>query len=102
MTTALLIDPAFERHQTGPSHPERPERIGALYEAFGRAGLLAEMPRIETRPATLDELALCHTAEYIATVRRDVSSGRLQLACIRRRVRHLRAVGARARNKVHR
>jgi acetoin utilization deacetylase AcuC-like enzyme len=80
VSTALLIDPAFERHITGAAHPERPERIGALQEAFGQAGLLKELPRIDVRSASEDELALCHTREYIAIVRQDIASGRRQLS----------------------
>ena len=60
-------------------HPERPERIGALYEALEQAGLLSALPRVPVRTAVEDELALCHTREYIGIAKRDVASGRHQL-----------------------
>lgn len=33
--------PRFTEHYTGPHHPERPDRIRAVYTALSRAGLLA-------------------------------------------------------------
>jgi acetoin utilization deacetylase AcuC-like enzyme len=47
-------------HPTG-SHPERPERLARLLEAFSDF--------VEARPATLSELELVHDAEYIERVR---------------------------------
>jgi acetoin utilization deacetylase AcuC-like enzyme len=49
-------------------------------EGLARAGLLARMRRAEARTATEDELLLCHTAEYLKTVRCDVDSGRQHLS----------------------
>jgi len=30
MTTGLVYDPAFLRHDTGPGHPESPARLAAI------------------------------------------------------------------------
>ena len=79
MSTALLINPVYQKHQTGYDHPECPERIAALHNAFERSGLLARLPRVTVREASEDELALVHTPEYIATAKRDISSQRRQL-----------------------
>ncbi len=43
MTTLLLTHPSFVEHDTGPGHPERPDRMRAidkvlLHEAFNAAG----------------------------------------------------------------
>jgi acetoin utilization deacetylase AcuC-like enzyme len=57
----LISHPSFGRlHPTG-SHPERPERLARLLEAFSDF--------VEARPATLSELELVHDAEYIERVR---------------------------------
>jgi acetoin utilization deacetylase AcuC-like enzyme len=54
-------------HPTG-EHPERPERLKVLHEAF---------PDFEEpRPATVEELALCHEREYIEFIRAASESGR--------------------------
>jgi acetoin utilization deacetylase AcuC-like enzyme len=44
------------------------------------SGLEREMARLPVRSATDDELALAHSREYIALVRREVSEGRSQLS----------------------
>ena len=72
---ALLIDPVFKQHDTGPGHPERPERYDALTRAFDRAGLTKSLLHVATRPATEDEIALVHTRPYIQTVKRDIAAG---------------------------
>ena len=78
--TALLIDPVFKQHDTGPGHPERPERYDALTHALERAGLIESLLSVATRPATEDEIALCHTRPYIQTVKRDIAAGATELS----------------------
>jgi acetoin utilization deacetylase AcuC-like enzyme len=57
----LISHSSFGRlHPTG-SHPERPERLAGLLEAFPDF--------VEARPAALSELALVHDADYIERVR---------------------------------
>jgi len=75
VTTALVADPAYRRHDPGPGHPERPERYDAVLYGLDHAGLTPEMPRIPPRPATTDELAACHTREYIQLVEDEASRG---------------------------
>ncbi|HLJ48000.1 MAG TPA: histone deacetylase [Bryobacteraceae bacterium] len=71
MTTALLADPVYKEHYTGPGHPERPERFDAVVTAL--QGL--PLAHVESRPATIDEITLCHSPRYVQTVQRDVASG---------------------------
>lgn len=78
--TALLIDPVFKLHDTGPGHPERPERYDALTRAFHRAGLIESLLPVAVRPATEDQIALCHTHPYIDTVKRDIGGGARELS----------------------
>jgi acetoin utilization deacetylase AcuC-like enzyme len=76
----LVADDGCRGHLAGKTHPEKPERYDAVIDALARAGLLARMRRAEVRTATEDELLLCHTEEYLQTVRRDVESGRPHLS----------------------
>ncbi len=76
----LVADDACREHLAGRIHPEKPERYDAVLGGLARAGLLGRMRRAEPRTATEDELLLCHTAEYLETVRRDVASGRHYLS----------------------
>jgi acetoin utilization deacetylase AcuC-like enzyme len=78
----LVLDPGFEAHETGPGHPERPERLRAIRQALEKAGLLARMVRIEPEEADDALLALVHDPGHIETV---------EAAC-RRGVRLLDAV----------
>jgi acetoin utilization deacetylase AcuC-like enzyme len=78
--TALAADPICREHLRGRQHPERPERFDAVMEALDAAGLMERMLRLEPRAATEDELALCHTREYLTIARHDVESGRPYLS----------------------
>jgi acetoin utilization deacetylase AcuC-like enzyme len=64
----LVSHPDFARlHPTG-EHVERPERVRVLLEAF---------PDFEEpRPATVEELALCHDPGYVELIRATSESGR--------------------------
>ncbi len=73
--TALMADPVYKRHLTGPNHPERPARYDAVVEALERAGLTAKLARIAPRPATGEELALCHTRAYVELARQEIQAG---------------------------
>ena len=75
MTTALLADPLYKRHIPGPAHPERPERFDAVLHALQRAGLTSQLLRVPSRAATTDEVAACHSREYINTVKAEVAGG---------------------------
>ena len=78
--TVLLADPIYREHLMGREHLERPERFDAVMEGLGRAGLLDKLGRVESREATDDELAMCHTREYLKTARRDVETGQEYLS----------------------
>ena len=75
LSTLLVADAECRGHLAGRDHPERPERFDAVKHGLERAGLVARMRRAAPRIATIDELLLCHTPEYLQTVRHDVESG---------------------------
>ena len=74
--TALLADPVSKEHDTGPGHPERPERFDAALR--GLRGL--ELMPVPPRAATEDEVAACHTREYIGKVKAEIAAGRPELS----------------------
>src|SRR3954469_25044837 len=80
MATGLLLDPVYKQHITGPGHPERPERYDAVTQALDKAGLLKMLSPVAVRRATDDEVAMCHTRDYLATVKRDVVRGARDLS----------------------
>ena len=77
--TALLADPVSKLHDTGPGHPEQAARFDAVLHGLERAGLLPKLARIESREATEDEIALCHSRRYIELARREIQSGEREL-----------------------
>jgi acetoin utilization deacetylase AcuC-like enzyme len=73
--TALLADPVYKLHLTGEGHPERPARYDVAVGALERAGLRGKLGHVPVRRASMDEVALCHTAAYIRTVEADFAHG---------------------------
>jgi acetoin utilization deacetylase AcuC-like enzyme len=79
-TTALVCDAMYKNHQTGPGHPERPERLDAVQEGLANHGLIDRLAKLAPRECRNEDLLLCHTQQYVATVGRDVRQGGWQLS----------------------
>lgn len=65
MTVLLGRHDAFARHETGRHHPERPDRLHAVFEGLSAAGLSDALVEFEPRPAERDELTRVHEAAYV-------------------------------------
>ena len=64
----LVSHPELGRlHPTG-EHPERPERLAVLHNAFPDF--------VQARPATVEEVGACHDADYVELVRTVSERGR--------------------------
>ena len=63
--TGLVYGQIYLKHDTGPHHPERPQRLTAIIETLEAAGLLDKLFRIEPAPAERSVLELCHKSRYI-------------------------------------
>lgn len=74
------MDDICREHDTGPGHPESPQRYQAVAQALKLSGLQARMKPVPSRPAEEAELRLCHGMGYLETARRDVDSGRDDLS----------------------
>ena len=76
MTTAIVHHPVFEKHDTGPGHPERAERYSAVMEALrGDADLWSNVVEIEGDQAKRTEIQACHTPQHFKRVERVVNEG---------------------------
>lgn len=71
--TGLVFPPACLRHAPPPDHPESPGRLRALSRRLEQDGLSGRAVAVPSRPATDDDLHLCHTRAYLATVRKDIA-----------------------------
>ena len=76
----LATDPICKKHDTGPGHPERPQRYDAVVEAFRAKGLLARCREIGPRAVTREDLQLVHAERYLEVAEREIKSGREQLS----------------------
>ena len=61
----LATHPRLLEHDTGPGHPERPARLGAVLDGIAASGLDDALVRVDPRPATRDELEAVHPAEHL-------------------------------------
>ncbi len=86
---AFVSDPRFVEHQTGPHHPERPDRLRAIHRAVRQSGWVtspdpfpdfyidlgalppAPFPAIEIPPrsADLESMLAIHPEKYIQRIR---------------------------------
>ena len=67
MTTLLVSHPSFLEHDTGPHHPERPDRLRAILSALDDPGF-APLDRREAPPASLEQLTRVHPADYVEAI----------------------------------
>ena len=63
--TGFLFDERFLLHETGPCHPEVPERLNAIYQGISQAGLLDKLTLIRAGRADLKWITAVHDSDYI-------------------------------------
>jgi acetoin utilization deacetylase AcuC-like enzyme len=68
MSTLYLTHPAFKQHDTGPGHPERPDRMRAI-DAVMEHEIFAPLTREDAPKSDYEVLKLVHPAEYVEAVR---------------------------------
>ena len=68
MTTAFITHPACLKHEMGAHHPECPERLQAVYDAFAQSGLMTKMDQIEAPLATQEQLSAAHAPDYVDSI----------------------------------
>jgi acetoin utilization deacetylase AcuC-like enzyme len=70
MTTLLITHPCFIDHDTGPGHPERPDRMRAIDKALTHEAF-AGLERVEAplRDDVEDWIALAHPRDYIEAIK---------------------------------
>jgi acetoin utilization deacetylase AcuC-like enzyme len=70
MTTLLITHPSFVEHDTGPGHPERPDRMRAIDKVLSHE-FFNELKREEAplRDDVEEQIALAHPRDYIDWVK---------------------------------
>lgn len=77
LKTAIFYSPIFLEHDTGPDHPDTPNRLRVIINELNQSRLLeTESCRlIEPKPARLEDLELVHEPDYISLVEKACASG---------------------------
>lgn len=77
MNTAVFYSPKFLEHDTGPDHPETPNRLRVIIQELNRSGLLEaeKCALIEPKPAKYEDLELAHESDYIKLVEKICAAG---------------------------
>jgi acetoin utilization deacetylase AcuC-like enzyme len=77
MTTAIVHHPVFEKHDTGPGHPETAERYRVVMDALRRdPELQSGIVEIQAEEARRTEIQACHTPQHFKHVEEAVREGR--------------------------
>ena len=74
--TALIYDSQFLKHDTGPNHPERSDRLIAIMERLDADGILDDCTRPPPQPAPADLVAQVHAQAYISHIAAQSAKGR--------------------------
>lgn len=73
MRVFVANHPSALAHDTGPNHPERPDRIRAIRRGISSSGL--DVVEVESPRIQRSELALVHDASYIEMIETFCSTG---------------------------
>jgi acetoin utilization deacetylase AcuC-like enzyme len=73
--TAFVTSPSFARHDTGPGHPERAERLAAIERRLEASGLLGELGVTEAPAASRAALERVHDVRYLDAVEAAIARG---------------------------
>ncbi len=67
MSTLLLTHECFLAHDTGPGHPERPDRLRSVVKALEQPGF-RDLLREEAPPAAVGAVSRAHPGNYVRNV----------------------------------
>ena len=67
--TGFSYHPDYLNHDTGPGHPERPDRLRASLAALQQSDVWEQLHRIEPTPASVEQIAYTHNPAYSEHIR---------------------------------
>jgi acetoin utilization deacetylase AcuC-like enzyme len=79
LPTGIVYSDVYRAHDTGPDHPERPERLDAVMSALADLLASGRAIRVEPRPATREEILACHSTAWFDHARRFIEAGQESL-----------------------
>jgi acetoin utilization deacetylase AcuC-like enzyme len=75
MTTGFSYDARFLDHDTGPGHPENPQRLTATLQHLRNQPWFGELAQVPARAALLEQVESVHHSAYIARARTTCAAG---------------------------
>ncbi len=75
MPTVFVSHPDYLKHQTGPGHPERPDRLKAIDAAIEHSGLTEVLERVTPEPVDEEQLAAVHARKYVRYIQEVAKHG---------------------------
>lgn len=75
LTMWYLTDKRHLDHNTGPGHPERPDRLRAVWDALAREGLEPKLYPLGYQPAELESVHRAHSPEMFEHTRKVTLQG---------------------------
>ena len=72
--TAFVYHPDYLNHDTGPEHPERPDRLRASLAALQQSDVWKQLHHIDPIPATVEQIAYAHNPGYSEHIRQSCES----------------------------
>lgn len=75
MTTGFLYDPRFLEHETGPGHPECPERLTAVMELLKKQDWYSKLKQFSGSAADLKWVEKAHSLDYVSRVKKACETG---------------------------
>jgi acetoin utilization deacetylase AcuC-like enzyme len=75
MATGLISSERFLEHDTGASHPERPDRLRAITQHLWQSHRWQRMRRLPFEPADMQWVERVHSRAYIGRVRAACEAG---------------------------
>src|SRR5256712_13733096 len=76
MPTAIVHHPVFEKHDTGPGHPETAQRYATVMDALKRdANLWSDIVEIQAEEARRSDIQACHSPQHFKHVEEAVREG---------------------------
>ena len=75
MPTGLVYDERFLLHDTGPGHPERPDRLRAVVKRLRDEGVWEGLVHLSFAPAETSQMLRVHGAAYVDRLRAACMQG---------------------------
>ena len=71
----LFYHPDYLLHDTGPGHPERPERVQALMTHLVQSSVWSKLSHTRPEPADVESILQVHPEKYVKSIEQRCRSG---------------------------